>query len=274
MSMRRSKVLAAALLIGLPVVCRAQDDADLMETDDQLECLNEVDLNVRPGELVVLAGESGAGKTTLLRILTPIPVPTEGTISGNCLDRFIDWVGGTASNHDLAEGTPFRPGYLMFDWDDGGANVPALGVSTGFPVFAGVIPADLMALSGRTQIRTLLVAFDPVYIELASSLGIPSPGEGGVAEGAAVMAATEAARQGEDAVPAFLQLRALSAAAVMLLDDTGNSIFDLYCQGDVRAWRYKPSGESRSRVAVAGALVGEPEILIMDCPTHFTVSGN
>src|SRR6266536_1019375 len=31
------------------------------------ECLREVDLEVEPGELVVLAGRSGSGKTTLLR---------------------------------------------------------------------------------------------------------------------------------------------------------------------------------------------------------------
>ena len=42
--------------------------------------LDGVDLAVRPGEFVVILGQSGAGKTTLLRTINRLVEPTEGTI--------------------------------------------------------------------------------------------------------------------------------------------------------------------------------------------------
>jgi phosphonate transport system ATP-binding protein len=42
--------------------------------------LDEVDLVVRPGELVVILGRSGAGKTTLLRAINRLVEPTAGTV--------------------------------------------------------------------------------------------------------------------------------------------------------------------------------------------------
>ena len=46
--------------------------------------LDGVDLDVRPGELVVVFGRSGAGKTTLLNLLGGLDRPTAGTVE---LDR-------------------------------------------------------------------------------------------------------------------------------------------------------------------------------------------
>jgi len=42
--------------------------------------LDGVDLSVRPGECVVLTGDSGAGKTTLLRVIAGLEVPESGTV--------------------------------------------------------------------------------------------------------------------------------------------------------------------------------------------------
>jgi NitT/TauT family transport system ATP-binding protein len=45
-----------------------------------VQALLPTDLEVRPGEFVVLLGPSGCGKTTLLRMLAGLISPTEGTI--------------------------------------------------------------------------------------------------------------------------------------------------------------------------------------------------
>jgi branched-chain amino acid transport system ATP-binding protein len=46
-----------------------------------LVAVNEVDLEVREGEIVGLIGPNGAGKTTFFNCLTGMEVPTEGTIT-------------------------------------------------------------------------------------------------------------------------------------------------------------------------------------------------
>jgi D-xylose transport system ATP-binding protein len=46
-----------------------------------LRALDGVDLAVRPGELVALAGENGAGKTTLVRCIAGDIKPTSGEIA-------------------------------------------------------------------------------------------------------------------------------------------------------------------------------------------------
>src|SRR5258708_5809681 len=45
-----------------------------------LRALDGVDLAVRPGELVALAGENGAGKTTLVRCIAADIRPTSGEV--------------------------------------------------------------------------------------------------------------------------------------------------------------------------------------------------
>jgi simple sugar transport system ATP-binding protein len=45
-----------------------------------IEVLNDISLNIRPGEVLCLLGDNGAGKSTLIRILSGVHQPTSGTI--------------------------------------------------------------------------------------------------------------------------------------------------------------------------------------------------
>jgi energy-coupling factor transporter ATP-binding protein EcfA2 len=47
---------------------------------DRRSVLREIDLAVRPGELVALMGRNGSGKTTLLRLITGLHRPTSGRV--------------------------------------------------------------------------------------------------------------------------------------------------------------------------------------------------
>jgi len=48
--------------------------------NDKVIALNDVDLNIREGELVVLKGASGSGKSTILSLIAALSKPTSGDI--------------------------------------------------------------------------------------------------------------------------------------------------------------------------------------------------
>lgn len=55
-----------------------------------VSALNDVSLDIRPGDRLAIIGGNGAGKTTLLRVLAGIYHPTAGSVdvSGRCLSLF------------------------------------------------------------------------------------------------------------------------------------------------------------------------------------------
>jgi lipoprotein-releasing system ATP-binding protein len=57
---------------------------------EEIVVLDELDLDVRTGELVALVGESGTGKTTLLHLLAALDTPTGGAVyfMGQRLSQF------------------------------------------------------------------------------------------------------------------------------------------------------------------------------------------
>jgi NitT/TauT family transport system ATP-binding protein len=51
------------------------------EAGDELRVLDDINLQLRAGEIVALLGRSGSGKSTLLRIIAGLIAPSQGTIS-------------------------------------------------------------------------------------------------------------------------------------------------------------------------------------------------
>jgi len=70
-------------------VVRIKGVAKVYQRDSQaVPVLENIDLEVAPGESVALMGPSGSGKTTLLNLIAGIDQPTQGTIqvAGQALD--------------------------------------------------------------------------------------------------------------------------------------------------------------------------------------------
>jgi putative ABC transport system ATP-binding protein len=91
-----------------------------------------VDLDLQPGELVLLRGPSGSGKTTLLNMLGGLDRPTSGTVR----------IGGqelsTASDDELAELRSTRLGFVFQSF----ALLPMLTAAENIEVPLRVVRAD------------------------------------------------------------------------------------------------------------------------------------
>jgi putative ABC transport system ATP-binding protein len=73
--------------------------------DVTVHALRGIDLELYPGEFVVILGASGSGKSTLLNILGGLDVPSEGSL------HFMDW---NLSSFDEAALTEFRRQHVGF----------------------------------------------------------------------------------------------------------------------------------------------------------------
>ncbi len=63
--------------IGITNVNRIYTDVD----GNKVNALNDVSLDIRPGEFISIIGPSGCGKTTLLRLIAGLDKPQSGTLS-------------------------------------------------------------------------------------------------------------------------------------------------------------------------------------------------
>ncbi|TCJ86582.1 UNVERIFIED_ORG: ATP-binding cassette subfamily B protein [Bacillus cereus] len=55
-------------------------NVSFQESDGEKCRIKNIDLQIHPGELVIIVGESGAGKTTLLKLMTGLYKPSSGSI--------------------------------------------------------------------------------------------------------------------------------------------------------------------------------------------------
>ncbi|WP_225316009.1 MULTISPECIES: ABC transporter ATP-binding protein [Bacillus cereus group] len=55
-------------------------NVSFQENDEENCRIKNIDLQINPGELVIIVGESGAGKTTLLKLMTGLYKPSNGSI--------------------------------------------------------------------------------------------------------------------------------------------------------------------------------------------------
>jgi putative ABC transport system ATP-binding protein len=60
---------------------------------EEIHALHDVDMQVSPGELLVITGRSGSGKTTLLNLLAGLDIATSGVVAvdGQDLAKLSEW---------------------------------------------------------------------------------------------------------------------------------------------------------------------------------------
>ncbi len=68
-------------LIKLRNICKYYYQGDIIT-----KALDDINLDVKIGEILVILGSSGGGKTTLLNVISGLDVPTSGTITFDDLD--------------------------------------------------------------------------------------------------------------------------------------------------------------------------------------------
>ena len=112
--------------------------------------LQDVDIEVRPGEIVTLIGPNGAGKTTLARVLLGLELPTRGEIVRHAALR----VGYAPQKFDLDSTIPLTPRrFLMLGTSMGDRGIEGVLEEVGA---GGLSERQLARLSGGEFQRVLL----------------------------------------------------------------------------------------------------------------------
>ena len=75
----------------------------------QASALSDVDLELRPGEILGLIGLNGAGKTTAIRIAVGLSLPTHGTVQADGLDIVHDKARASLLLGWVSENPQFEP---------------------------------------------------------------------------------------------------------------------------------------------------------------------
>ena len=73
--------------------------------DSEVIGINDIGLDIAPGELVVLKGNSGSGKSTLLSLIAGLDRPTRGYLN--------------VADHDLTKATPSDLTHFRHGQDQG-----------------------------------------------------------------------------------------------------------------------------------------------------------
>ena len=97
------------------VSIRAADKVFNPDSDNEVQALLGIDLDVKEGDFISLIGPSGCGKSTLLRLIADLLAPTAGQVK----------VFGKTANQarlDQDYGMVFQHSGL-FDWRDVSANI-------------------------------------------------------------------------------------------------------------------------------------------------------
>lgn len=121
------------------------------KTYGAVTALEAVDLEVKPGEIVALAGPSGAGKTTALHITTGVLPPSRGKIK---LDG-LDITGVPAWKRDIAlvqESYALYPHFTVFD----NIAFPLRSPNIGSPASEQQIADRVESIAGLVEIGHLL----------------------------------------------------------------------------------------------------------------------
>ena len=74
---------------------------DFPVDNGRMNVLNDIDMEIKPGEFISIVGSSGCGKSTLLKILGGLQSPTEGEAYVRRKHRF--W--NSQKNAERCEGT-------------------------------------------------------------------------------------------------------------------------------------------------------------------------
>ncbi|PDZ03497.1 ABC transporter ATP-binding protein [Bacillus cereus] len=89
-------------------------NVSFQESDGEKCRIHNIDLQIHPGELVIIVGESGAGKTTLLKLMTGLYKPSNGSIAyyGNKARMTTVWQEPRFFRTTVEENMYFREAYL------------------------------------------------------------------------------------------------------------------------------------------------------------------